>query len=54
MKELPVRKDIRLKGYDYSRAGYYFITICVNDCFGFALLTLVPLVALLQKCWIFS
>ena len=31
MKELPTRKDIRLKGYDYSSAGYYFITICVKD-----------------------
>ena len=31
MKELPKRKDIRLKGYSYSSAGYYFITICVKD-----------------------
>ena len=31
MKELPVRKSIRLKGYDYSRAGYYFVTICVKN-----------------------
>ena len=31
MKELPVRKSIRLKGYDYSNAGYYFVTICVED-----------------------
>ena len=31
MKELPVRKNIRLKGYDYSQAGYYFITVCVKD-----------------------
>jgi len=30
-KELPVRKKIRLDGYDYSQAGYYFITICVED-----------------------
>ncbi|MGK7895527.1 MAG: hypothetical protein AB4372_18400 [Xenococcus sp. (in: cyanobacteria)] len=22
------RKSIRLKGYDYSQAGYYFVTIC--------------------------
>ena len=29
--KLPVRKNIRLQGYDYSRAGYYFITICVKD-----------------------
>ena len=31
MKELPVRKNIRLKNYDYSNTGYYFITICVKD-----------------------
>ncbi len=24
------RRSIRLKGYDYSQAGLYFITICVN------------------------
>ena len=31
MKELPARKTIRLKGYDYSSNGAYFITICVKD-----------------------
>jgi len=31
MTDLPVRKDIRLKGYDYSQTGAYFITICVKD-----------------------
>ncbi len=25
------RKSIRLKGYDYSQAGLYFITICVHN-----------------------
>ena len=30
MKELPVRKANRLKGYDYSRQGAYFVTICAN------------------------
>jgi len=25
------RKSIRLKGYDYSRAGLYYITICVQN-----------------------
>ena len=29
-KELPIRKKIRLQGYDYSQPGYYFITICVE------------------------
>jgi len=31
MNELPTRKNIRLKEFDYSSAGYYFITICVKD-----------------------
>ena len=30
-KELPVRKHLRLKGYDYSRNGLYFLTFCVKD-----------------------
>jgi len=25
------RKNIRLKDYDYSKSGYYFITICTKD-----------------------
>ncbi|MFA5881379.1 MAG: transposase [Eubacteriales bacterium] len=25
------RRSIRLKGYDYSKAGYYFITICTKN-----------------------
>ena len=25
------RRSIRLKGYDYSQAGLYFITICTKD-----------------------
>ena len=29
--ELPKRKPTRLKGYDYSTTGAYFITICTND-----------------------
>ena len=28
---LPDRKDLRLKGYDYSREGAYFITICCQE-----------------------
>lgn len=31
MKNLPQRKQIRLKGYDYSENGYYFVTICTQD-----------------------
>ena len=30
-KELPRRKSTRLKGYDYSTAGAYFVTICTRD-----------------------
>ncbi len=30
-KELPKRKDLRLKQYDYSSAGAYFVTICIKD-----------------------
>ena len=29
--ELPKRKPTRLKGYDYSKDGAYFITICTHD-----------------------
>ena len=29
--ELPERKPTRLKEYDYSQNGYYFITICTKD-----------------------
>ena len=29
-KELPTRKDIRLKRYDYSSPGVYFVTICTE------------------------
>ena len=31
MKELPERKNLRLKNYDYSNDGYYFITICTHN-----------------------
>jgi len=31
MENLPVRKNIRLEGYDYSQNGCYFVTICVKD-----------------------
>ncbi len=29
--ELPQRKPTRLKDYDYSQDGYYFITVCTKD-----------------------
>jgi len=31
LKELPVRKNHRLGGYDYSNTGAYYITICVKN-----------------------
>ena len=29
--DLPLRKNIRLKDYDYSQNGAYFITICIKN-----------------------
>ncbi len=29
--ELHHRRSVRLVGFDYSRPGYYFVTICLND-----------------------
>lgn len=29
--KLPNRKSLRLKSYDYSQKGIYFVTICVKD-----------------------
>ena len=34
---MQIRKNIRLKEYDYAQSGWYFITICTKDmkyCFG--------------------
>ncbi|MBP3481358.1 MAG: transposase [Clostridia bacterium] len=31
MNELPKRKQIRLKEYDYTQNGYYFITVCTHN-----------------------
>ncbi len=35
MKKYKDKKQYRLKGYDYSQGGFYFITICTNnrECF---------------------
>ena len=30
MNDLPRRRQLRLKDYDYSQPGYYFITICAE------------------------
>lgn len=29
--DLPKRKPTRLKNYDYSQNGYYFITVCTHN-----------------------
>ena len=29
--ELPKRKPTRLKGYDYSASGMYFLTVCIKN-----------------------
>ena len=31
MEDLPKRKSHRLQGYDYSKNGYYFVTICTHE-----------------------
>jgi REP element-mobilizing transposase RayT len=31
MNKLNKRKNYRLSGYDYSKAGHYFLTLCVKD-----------------------
>ena len=31
MQKLAVRKNIRLKHYDYKQDGYYFVTICCSN-----------------------
>ena len=31
MNSFPERKDIRLKNYDYSSNGFYFVTICTHN-----------------------
>ncbi len=31
MRDIQQRHSIRLKGYDYSQTGYYFVTICTRN-----------------------
>jgi REP element-mobilizing transposase RayT len=31
MNELLKRKNQRLKEFDYSKSGYYFVTICMKN-----------------------
>lgn len=28
----PLKASLRLRGYDYSQAGYYYVTICTEEC----------------------
>lgn len=43
------RKSIRLKGYDYSAAGYYFVTICVQN--RLCLLENTAVSPMIEKWW---
>jgi putative transposase len=51
------RKSIRLKGYDYTQAGAYFITICTKDRrnrFGTVregIMQMSSVGRIVQKCW---
>jgi putative transposase len=51
------RRSIRLKGYDYSQAGAYFVTLCASDrkcIFGSIIrgvMHLNPLGTIVQDCW---
>ena len=29
--DFPKRKELRIKEYDYSSAGAYFVTVCIKD-----------------------
>jgi hypothetical protein len=31
MDNLARRKQLRARGYDYSQAGFYFVTLCTQD-----------------------
>jgi putative transposase len=31
MDKKPKRKNLRLRNFDYSQPGYYFVTICTRD-----------------------
>jgi len=52
------RRSIRLKGYDYSRSGAYFITICTQDrrcLFGEVVdgnMRLNELGEMVRRCWL--
>ncbi|NBI09566.1 hypothetical protein D1641_05955 [Colidextribacter sp. OB.20] len=41
-RELRTRKNVRLKNYDYSQPGYYFVTICTQVRYENILCEIVP------------
>ncbi|MBK9422419.1 MAG: hypothetical protein IPN44_15435 [Flavobacteriales bacterium] len=53
----PQRKSIRLRGYDYTQRGAYYVTICTDDrshAFGRiadAIVCLSPLGHIVDECW---
>lgn len=55
---LPDRRSIRLKNYDYSTPGTYFITVCSNTrkcIFGDVRddsIKLNPVGVMVQECWL--
>lgn len=44
-RELRTRKNVRLKNYDYSQPGYYFVTICTQVRYENILCEIVPSVS---------
>ena len=57
-QRVSARKSIRLKQYDYSRVGAYFVTICSDErknCFGeivYGRMKLSPIGEIAKSCWI--
>jgi hypothetical protein len=57
MADLPQRRSIRLKGYDYTRVGAYYLTICTDNrhhWFGrvaHGVMHPSPIGELAQRCW---
>lgn len=56
-RELPNRRTIRMRGYDYAQEGAYYVTICTDarrHWFGRiadAVMHRTPIGELAQKCW---
>lgn len=58
MADLPQRRSIRLKGYDYTREGAYYVTVCTKDrrhWFGRVVdgvMHLSPIGQWAEQCWL--